>query len=243
MVSQSTNGESGSSDRYVAGLLMGLLLVGSALAGVLLAAIVWAPARTMVHGALDYLFALSATQVYWYITRSAGLMAYVLLWFSTVWGISVTSKALDPVLSRQTAYSFHEFLSLLALTFVGLHMVVLLFDRNEPFSAAQLFVPFINTYRPFWVGVGVVATYLTLAVTITFYLRGRIGHKNFRAVHYLTYLAFFGAAIHGLMAGTDSPLTVTRIMYLGTTLSVVFLTIYRILTAMPAGKGATSKAQ
>jgi methionine sulfoxide reductase heme-binding subunit len=180
--------------------------------------------------------------VYWYVTRSAGLMAYVLLWFSTVWGISVTSKALDPLLSRQTAYSFHEFLSLLGLAFVGLHMIVLLFDRNEPFSTLQLFVPFINQYRPFWVGVGVLATYLMLAATITFYLRGRIGHKNFRAVHYLAYLGFFGAAIHGVMAGTDTPLTVTRIMYLGTTMSVVFLTVYRILAARPEARHASTKS-
>jgi methionine sulfoxide reductase heme-binding subunit len=243
MVNQPTHGESANSDRYVAGLLIGVIFVVSALAGVLLAAIVWPPARLMVSGVLDYLFALSATQVYWYITRSAGLMAYVLLWFSTVWGISVTSKALDPVLNRQTAYSFHEFLSLLALTFVALHMVVLPLDRNEPFSLLQVFVPFINQYRPFWVGVGVIATYMALAATITFYLRGRIGHKKFRAVHYVTYLAFFGAAIHGLMAGTDSPLTVTRIMYLGTTLSVVFLTVYRILTTMPEARRATTKAE
>jgi predicted ferric reductase len=243
MVNQSTNSELGNNERYIAGMLMVLLTVAAALAGVLVAAIVWAPARTMVQGVLDYLFALSATQVYWYMTRSAGLMAYVLLWFSTVWGISVTSKALDPLLNRQTAYNFHEFLSLLALTFTGLHVIVLLFDHNEPFSLAQVFVPFINVYRPFWVGVGIIATYMALAAAITFYLRGRIGYKKFRAIHYVSYLAFFGVAIHGVMAGTDTPLTVTRIMYLGTTLSVVFLTVYRILTAMPAGKQQAGEAK
>jgi hypothetical protein len=37
--------------------------------------------------------------------------------------------------------------------------------------------------------------------------------------------------IHGLMAGTDSPLLATQLMYAGTTLVVVFLTADRI--AMP----------
>jgi len=37
--------------------------------------------------------------------------------------------------------------------------------------------------------------------------------------------------IHGLMAGTDSPLLTTQLMYAGTTLIIVFLTTYRM--AMP----------
>ena len=52
---------------------------------------------------------------------------------------------------------------------------------------------------------------------------------NFRLIHLASYLAFAGAAVHGLLSGTDSPLASVQMMYFVTAMSVVFLTIYRIL--------------
>jgi hypothetical protein len=53
--------------------------------------------------------------------------------------------------------------------------------------------------------------------------------KAFRAIHLVSYASYVFAATHGLMAGTDSPLLTTQLMYAGTTLVVVFLTTYRIV--------------
>ena len=50
-------------------------------------------------------------------------------------------------------------------------------------------------------------------------------------IHLVSYIAFLAAAVHGLFAGTDSPLLTVQVMYLLTTLSVVFLTVYRIVTS------------
>jgi sulfoxide reductase heme-binding subunit YedZ len=179
----------------------------------------------------DKLFAMGSVQAMWYITRAAGLMAYLLLWLSTVWGLAVSNKILDPVLHRAFTYDFHQFLSLLAIGFVILHIVVLLADQYLPFSVAQILVPFAAPYRPVWVGLGTIGLYLTLLVSITFYIRRWIGQKAFRLIHLLSYLAFLGAALHGLFAGTDSPLPTVQAMYLVTFLSVVFLTVYRIVTS------------
>ncbi len=177
----------------------------------------------------DKLFAASSVQAMWYVTRAAGLISYLLLWLSTVWGLAVSNKVLDPVLHRAFTYDFHQFLSLLAIGFIVLHIVVLLADQYLPFSVAQVLVPFAAPYRPVWVGLGQIALYLTLLVSITFYLRKRIGQKTFRTIHLLSYLAFIGAALHGLLSGTDSPLITVRLMYFGTTLVVIFLTVYRIV--------------
>jgi sulfoxide reductase heme-binding subunit YedZ len=184
-----------------------------------------------VSKALNKLFATDTVQVMWYVTRAAGLTAYLLLWLSTVWGVAVTSKIFDPVLHRMFTYDFHQFLSLLAIGFVILHIVVLLADQYLPFSVAQVLVPFIAPYRPVWVGVGIIGLYLTLLVTITFYIRRFIGQRAFRVIHYLSFLAFLATAAHGLLAGTDSALPATRVMYFATTLVVVFLTAYRIFAA------------
>ncbi len=95
-----------------------------------------------------------------------------------------------------------------------------------PYSLAQLLIPGLSSYRPVWVGVGIVAFYLVLLVTVTFYLRGRIGMKAFRAIHVFSLVAYLGTTIHGLLSGTDSSLPAVQIMYAGTFLSVVFMTAY-----------------
>lgn len=74
--------------------------------------------------------------------------------------------------------------------------------------------------------------YLTLLVTVTFYVRRWIGAKVFRAIHLFSFVAFIAAAVHGLFAGTDSPSWTTQAMYYGTRLVVVFLTAYWIFNAL-----------
>ena len=136
----------------------------------------------------DVLFAASSVQALWYVTRAAGVMAYLLLWLSTAWGLAVSSKILDPLLQRFFTYDMHQFISLLALGFIALHVVVLLADKYLPFSIAQILVPFAASYRPVWVGVGVIGFYLTLLVSVTFYLRQRIGFQMFRVIHYASFV-------------------------------------------------------
>lgn len=175
---------------------------------------------------LRALFALDGSQTWWYVTRAAGLLGYLLIWLSTLWGLAVSSKIFDPWLERLFTFDFHEHLSLLGLGFVTLHVIVLLLDKFQPFSIWQVLFPFLSTYRPFWVGIGVITFYLSLLVAITFYLRARISQKTFRTIHYLSLAAYLGAALHGLFAGTDTPLMAVSLMYLFTFLVIVFLCTY-----------------
>ncbi len=208
------------------------LLVASALGGLGIVILIGGYSPTgFVSNAMDTAFATNSVQAMWYVTRAAGLISYLLLWLSTVWGLAVSSKVFDPVLHRMFTYDFHQFLSLLAIGFVILHIVVLLADQYLPFSVAQILVPFAAPYRPVWVGFGTIGLYLTLLVSATFYIRKWIGQKTFRTIHLVSYLAFIAAAAHGLFSGTDSPLLTVQVMYLVTSLSVVFLTVYRVVTS------------
>ena len=208
------------------------LFVASALGGLGIVMLVGGYSPTgFIADVLDKLFAASSVQAMWYVTRAAGIISYLLLWLSTVWGLAVSNKILDPVLHRAFTYDFHQFLSLLAIGFIFLHIGVLLADKYLPFSVAQVLVPFAAPYRPVWVGLGTIGLYLTLLVSVTFYIRKWIGQKTFRMIHLLSYLAFIAAAAHGLFAGTDSPLLTVQVMYAVTSLSVIFLTVYRIVTS------------
>ena len=187
---------------------------------------------------LDRLFAFSSAQTTWYVTRAAGITAYLLLWLSTAWGLAIPSKLIDRWLNRAFTFDFHQFISLLALGFLGLHIFVLTADRFLPYSLAQILVPFISPYRPLWVGVGVIALYLSVLVSVTFYLRQRIGMKTFRAIHYASLLAYLGATAHSIFSGTNSSLPAVFLMYTGSFLVVVFLTVYWLVMAWQKKRAA-----
>jgi predicted ferric reductase len=182
-----------------------------------------------ISGLLASLFGLDTVQAWWYVTRAAGLTAYFLLWLSMVWGMGISTKIFRSAVDGTYTYDFHEFLSLLGLGFVVLHVVVLMLDKFLPFTLAQVLVPFIDSYRPLWVGLGIIGFYIFLLVTVTFYLRSRIGVQAFRSIHLLSLIGYLGATLHGLFAGTDSALATTKLLYLGTLLVVVFLTVYWIV--------------
>jgi len=204
-----------------------LIAYGLAAIGVGLLARLWlSTADSPMQAALTWLFALTSDQVTWYVTRAAGMIAYLLLWLSTVWGLAIPTKLFGEVLSGDFTFDFHKFISLLSLGFLGLHIAVLTADRYLPFTVAQLLVPFLSPYRPLWVGIGVLTFYLLLLVTVTFYLRKQIGMKAFRTIHYASLVAYLGAVAHALLSGTDSSLPVVILLYVGTSSVVIFLTVY-----------------
>jgi predicted ferric reductase len=214
----------------------GILLIGAVL---LVSVLMQTPFGSAAAKSLQSLFATDSVQTMWYITRAAGLTAYLLLWLSTAWGLAVSSKILDAILHRAFTYDFHQFISLLSIGFIALHIIVLMFDRYLPYSLAQILVPFLSPYRPLWVGIGVIGFYLTLLVTITFYMRSRIGMKAFRVIHVFSLLAYLGATVHSFFAGTDTPLPAVMLLYAGSFLVVVFLMGYWII--MAAQKNSAKK--
>jgi predicted ferric reductase len=206
-------------------LLSITLVLGAGLAAMLLLLPQTAAGQSALVG-LQQLFASDSAQIWWYVTRSAGIIAYLLLWFSTVWGLAVPSRLLKPVLDATFTVDFHEFISLLSIGFTLLHVFVLMIDRYLPYTPLQILLPFLSPYRPFWVGMGVIAFYITLLVTVTFYMRSKIGVKTFRSIHVVSLLGYLGVTLHGIYAGTDSPLIAMQFLYKGTALTVVFLTAY-----------------
>jgi methionine sulfoxide reductase heme-binding subunit len=193
-----------------------------------------------VAGALLGIWALSrmaaamAAQApgFWFVSRAGGIVAYLLLWFSTAWGVMLSAKGLRGVMSKPVAYTLHNVTSWLALGFAAVHAVALLGDRVIPFSGAGLLVPFAASYRPFLSGLGTLSLYLGVLVSVTFYWK-RLSRRTWRTLHMLSYLMFVAVTIHGVMLGTDSGAWIMRTIYLLAAGSVAFLTMVRILTAGP----------
>jgi predicted ferric reductase len=211
------------------GWLAGALAV--LVAGLAAAAYLKSPAGSRTAVFLTWLFSANSVQTMWYITRASGLIAYVLLWFSMVWGLGVSSKIFDVVLHGTFTYDFHQYISLLAIGFTLLHMGVLLFDGYMPYSIFQILLPFLSPYRPFWIGIGVIGFYLMALVTVTFYMRTKISMKTFRAIHTFSLLAYFAITLHSFMSGSDSSLPSVMVLYVVTFLITMFLIVYWLIMA------------
>ena len=211
------------------GWLAGLLLL--LVAGVTGTSYLQSSAGSHAATLLNWLFAINSVQAMWYITRASGLVAYVLIWFSMVWGLGVSSKIFDVVLHGTFTYDFHQYISLLAIGFTLLHIGVLLFDGYMPYSVFQILVPFISPYRPLWIGIGIIGFYLMALVTVTFYIRKKIGMKAFRVIHVFSLVSYLTITLHSFMSGTDSSLPSVMLLYIVTFLITLFLIIYWLIMA------------
>jgi predicted ferric reductase len=216
-------------DKIIRGVFLVALLLFFWALMVAFVLILQTPAGSNLSQAMSSLFALDSVQMWWYVTRAAGLTGYFLMWLSMAWGLAIANKILSPAVEGTFTYDFHEFLSLLGIGFIVLHIVVLYFDRFLPFNVLQTLIPFIDSYRPFWVGLGIIGFYLFLLVAVTFYMRKTVGMQAFRSIHALSLIGYLGATLHGLFAGTDSALWMTKLLYAITFIVIVFLTAYWLI--------------
>ena len=120
--------------------------------------------------------------------------------------------------------------------------IIVDYDPDSRFSLLDLLIPFRAPYRPLWTGLGSLALYLSVALIASFYLRAVVSRRVWRAFHYVTYLAFLLALVHGLMAGTDTAQPAVYWRYVATGATLLFATIYRVLTARHSHKPAPRSA-
>ncbi len=170
-------------------------------------------------------------QASWYLIRASGIVAYVLFGVSTISGLLMSSKLVKKVIPTPLLYQTHQTSSWIGLGLAGLHAILLLFDKFFTFTIANILVPFTGPYEPIWVGFGIIAWYLMALVFGSFYARKQIGQKNWRRLHYTTFIAFILMTLHGMVAGSDSTSPVMMLLYAGFGGGVLFLTLFRVLSA------------
>jgi sulfoxide reductase heme-binding subunit YedZ len=139
----------------------------------------------------------------WYLTRSTGAVALLLLTAAVALGVADLRRWATPAWPRFAVDALHRNVSLLALAFLGLHVVTAVLDSFASISVTAAFVPFFSAYRPLWLGLGTVACDLLLAVILTSLLRRRIGHAGWRATHWLVYACWPIALLHAVGTGSD----------------------------------------
>ena len=141
---------------------------------------------------------------YWYLTRSTGAVAMLLLSVAVALGVLDVQRWSTPRWPRFIVDSIHRNAALLALVFLVLHILTSVLDSFAPIGLVDAIVPFVSAYRPFWLGLGAVAFDLIVEVIITSLLRARMGYASWRAIHWLTYASWPIALLHGFGTGSDA---------------------------------------
>jgi methionine sulfoxide reductase heme-binding subunit len=149
------------------------------------------------------LAAAGGSKLDWYLTRSTGAVALLLLTGALALGVVDVRRWSTPRWPRFVLDTLHRNTSLLALVFLALHILTAILDSFAPISLAAAFVPFVSPYRPLWLGLGAAALDLLLAVILTSVLRQRIGHRGWRVTHWLAYACWPLALLHALGTGSD----------------------------------------
>jgi sulfoxide reductase heme-binding subunit YedZ len=173
---------------------------------------------------------MTSDPTFWLLARASGLTAYALLTTTVLAGLVLKSRPFGRATRPAAVADVHRFLTFLSLGMLALHGLALTLDRTVHLPLAALAVPGVSPYRPVPVAFGVVACELAALVAVSFPLRRRIGARNWRRLHWLTYALFLFATVHGIAAGTDSSRPWALGLYLGAVGSVVFATSWRALS-------------
>lgn len=179
----------------------------------------------------------------WHLTRSAGVVAYLLLFASTALGLLQSLGMLKGVTGPIANLDLHEHLSLWSIYATVFHVVILLYNHYLTFTWLDLTIPFFSGYERVMMAFGILSFYVILVVTVTTYLRSRLTPQRWRAIHLVSLAGFLMALIHGVMMGTDTGNPFMGFLYRFTGLSVGLLAAYRLFKgvrakhAHPAGRG------
>jgi sulfoxide reductase heme-binding subunit YedZ len=140
----------------------------------------------------------------WFATRGAGVMTLVLLTGTVLLGIATSMRWQGRNTPRFVTAGVHRNLSLFAIVLLAVHIATSVLDPFAGITALDAVVPFEGAYRTVWLGLGVLAAEVLLAVAVTSVARNRVGPRAWRLVHWSAYASWPLAVIHGLGTGSDA---------------------------------------
>lgn len=145
----------------------------------------------------------SSPRVLWYLTRGTGVVTLVLLTLTVALGVANRQRLQTSRIPRFVIDAVHRNASLLAVMFLFVHIATTLLDNYVNVNLINVILPFTSSYKPLWLGLGAIAFDLLIAVALTSMLRRRIGYRAWRTTHWLAYLSWPVALVHGIGIGSD----------------------------------------
>src|SRR6476469_7075102 len=119
--------------------------------------------------------------LYWIASRAAGSAALLLSSVSVCVGLLMGGRLLKRRgIDLRVA---HEALSLATIAALLVHGLTLLGDGFLSLSLGDVAVPFLSSSETLWTAGGIVASWMLLAVGLSYFARARIGVQRGRMLH------------------------------------------------------------
>ena len=165
----------------------------------------------------------------WYLSRASGMIAWIVLGITCLWGILLITRMLKPADRPAWLLDLHRYLGVLSLVTVGAHMATLVGDNWVYFGWRELFVPQASVWRTAAVTWGVLAFYLLMLIQLSSWVMKWLPRKLWHAIHLLSYVLFVMVTVHGFMAGSDSTNIVFFAVACGGIAILLFAFVARVL--------------
>ncbi len=147
---------------------------------------------------------MSTEKLTWYVARSGGIVAWVLLALGLILGLLLSSRVLGRRASPAWMLSIHRYLGGLSVIFTVVHVAAIMLDDFVAFGWTDVLIPWASEWNPGAVAWGIIATYLAIAIELTSFAMRRLPKALWRGVHWLSAPLFVMATVHGYQAGTDA---------------------------------------
>lgn len=180
-------------------------------------------------------------QLWWYLTRSSGIVAWALLAAAVLFGLVVRTKVGASPARPPWWLDLHRFLGGLATVFTAVHLTTLVADSYVRFTLVDLLVPGASDWKPGAVAWGVVSLWLLAAVEATSLLQKRLPRRAWRWVHLTSYPLFWMATFHFLTAGTDAGSRPAIALVVAASGAVLFFTVTRALLPRRGARAASAR--
>jgi methionine sulfoxide reductase heme-binding subunit len=169
-----------------------------------------------------------ATQGWWIVSRSSGLVAFALVTISVFLGLTMAGKPVRQPGFTRAIKALHEQTAIAALVAIGVHGIAILADPWLKPGVAGVTVPFALASHRFSVAAGIVAAYLALLLGLSFYFRRQIGPRLWRQAHRATLAVYVLGLLHALGAGSDTGSPLFLLWVVGSGVPIAILFVYRL---------------
>jgi sulfoxide reductase heme-binding subunit YedZ len=175
----------------------------------------------------------------WNLIRVSGLLSYLLLTASLLFGLLQSF----PTLKKQKSdfLMLHQTSGWVGFLGVVFHMIMLFFDQYVHYSILSLTIPFWSENEAFLSGLGTISFYLFLIIIgSSDFLMKKLGRTVWKKLHLLSIPAWILMTIHGVMIGTDTSEYWAQFLYIGS-ISIIIGTLTAKILEKFANKQNSNK--
>ena len=170
-------------------------------------------------------------EIWWYLARSSGIVATVLIAAALVAGLRFSGRATGTRRRPKWWLDLHNYLGGLAFVFVVIHIVAVYQDELSGIGWVQVLIPMTAAGWAWGITWGVLATYVFAMVVFTSWPRRRGSRRLWLTIHLLSVPAAVAAGVHGWMVGSSRGQVWFPILLAGLVGLVVHAAVLRLFTA------------